>query len=161
MIVIVDKVYVMIVMVDMIEFGMYLNVVGGDCFGKIEFEVGVLYVGCVFVEFELQLCIEGEIQQMLVDFFVIELWCVLQCEMIGCECVDEVMVFDLVGFVFEDYLVLCYLYVFVQQYNVGVEIVLILLVVDLKNLFVLIDDLVVIVYGYVVFVIEVVVVFVC
>lgn len=43
----------------------------------------------------------------------------------------------------------------------GVEIVLILLVVDLKNLFVLIDDLVVIVYGYVVFVIEVVVVFVC
>lgn len=53
MIVIVDKVYVMIVMVDMIEFGMYLNVVGGDCFGKIEFEVGVLYVGCVFVEFEL------------------------------------------------------------------------------------------------------------
>ncbi|WP_071333116.1 ornithine cyclodeaminase [Burkholderia contaminans] len=135
-----DKAYATIVTADMIEPGMHLNAVGGDCPGKTELEAGVLQAGRVFVEFEPQSRIEGEIQQMPADFPVTELWRVLQGETTGRERADEVTVFDSVGFALEDYSALRYLYALAQQHNAGVEIALIPPAVDPKNLFALIDD---------------------
>lgn len=48
----------------MVEPGMHFNGVGGDCPGKTELAAGVLTQGKVFVEFEPQTRIEGDIQQM-------------------------------------------------------------------------------------------------
>ena len=62
---------------DMIEPGMHVNAVGGDCPGKTELHRGVLEAATVFVEYEPQTRIEGDIQQMPADFAVTEFWHVL------------------------------------------------------------------------------------
>ncbi|RQS24319.1 ornithine cyclodeaminase [Burkholderia sp. Bp8998] len=154
-----DKAYATIVTADMIEPGMHLNAVGGDCPGKTELEAGVLQAGRVFVEFEPQSRIEGEIQQMPADFPVTELWRVLQGETTGRARADEVTVFDSVGFALEDYSALRYLYALAQQHNAGVEIALIPPAVDPKNLFALIDDPAAIAQGHAAFVTEAVAAF--
>lgn len=154
-----DKAYATIVTADMIKPGMHLNAVGGDCPGKTELEAGVLHAGRVFVEFEPQSRIEGEIQQMPADFPVTELWRVLQRETAGRERADEITVFDSVGFALEDYSALRYLYALAQQHNAGVEIALIPPAVDPKNLFALIDDPAAIAQGHAAYVTEAVAAF--
>ena len=72
-----DKACATILTRDMIEPGMHLNAVGGDCPGKTELHADVLRMGRVFVEYELQTRIEGDIQQMPADFPVAEFWRVL------------------------------------------------------------------------------------
>lgn len=62
---------------EMIEPGMHVDAVGGDCPGKTELHRGVPEAAAVFVEFELQTRIEGSIQQMPADFPVTESWRVL------------------------------------------------------------------------------------
>ena len=57
----------------------------------------------VFVEFEPQTRIEGEIQQMPADFPVTELWQVLRGAASGRRNAAEVTVFDSVGFALEDF----------------------------------------------------------
>jgi hypothetical protein len=56
---------------------MHINGVGGDCPGKTELHPGVLRGAKVFVEYEPQSRIEGDLQQMPADFAVTELWQVL------------------------------------------------------------------------------------
>jgi ornithine cyclodeaminase len=135
-----DKAYATIVTPDMIEPGMHLNAVGGDCPGKTELHADVLRMGPVFVEFEPQSRIEGDIQQMPADFPVTELWRVLRGEAAGRTDAAQVTVFDSVGFALEDFSALRHLYALAQQHNAGVEIALIPPAVDPKNLFALIDD---------------------
>ncbi len=72
-----DKTRAAILRPAMIEPGMHINAVGGDCPGKTELHRGVLEMGSVFVEFEPQSRIEGEIQQLPADFAVTEFWQVL------------------------------------------------------------------------------------
>ena len=59
----------------MITRGMHINAVGGDCPGKTELHGDVLRMKNlrVFVEYEPQSRIEGEIQQMPADYPVTEL----------------------------------------------------------------------------------------
>ncbi|KWO52295.1 ornithine cyclodeaminase [Burkholderia ubonensis] len=135
-----DKAYATIITPDMIEAGMHLNAVGGDCPGKTELHADVLRAGRVFVEFEPQSRIEGDIQQLPADFPVTELWRVLQGEATGRDSADQITVFDSVGFALEDYSALRYLHALAQQHDAGVEIALIPPAVDPKNLFALIDD---------------------
>ena len=59
---------------ELIEPGMHLNAVGGDCPGKTELHAQILERAQVFVEYEPQSRVEGEIQQMPADFAVTELW---------------------------------------------------------------------------------------
>lgn len=134
-----DKAYATIITADMIEPGMHLNAVGGDCPGKTELQADVLRAGRVFVEFEPQSRIEGEIQQLPPDFPVTELWHVLNGETSGRDSADQITVFDSVGFALEDYSALRYLHTLARQHNVGVDISLIPPAVDPKNLFGLID----------------------
>ena len=98
-----DKTNATIVTPDMIEPGMHLNGVGGDCPGKTEMHADVVARSSVFVEFEPQSRIEGELQQMPADFAVTEFWRVLAGDAPGRRSADEVTLFDSVGFALEDY----------------------------------------------------------
>ena len=103
-----DKAYATIITPDMLEPGMHLNAVGGDCPGKTELHADVLRNARVFVEYEPQTRIEGDIQQLPADFPVVDLWRVLRGETEGRQSDSQVTVFDSVGFALEDYTVLRY-----------------------------------------------------
>jgi ornithine cyclodeaminase len=98
-----DKRNATIVTPDMIEPGMHVNAVGGDCPGKTELHPGVLERAQVFVEYEPQSRIEGDVQQMPADFPVTELWSLLCSRAPGRRDEATVTVFDSVGFALEDY----------------------------------------------------------
>ena len=82
---------------------MHINGVGGDCPGKTELATDVVEMSSVFVEFEPQSRIEGEVQQMPAGFPVTELWRVLTVQAAGRRNAAEVTLFDSVGFALEDY----------------------------------------------------------
>ena len=103
-----DKRNATILTPEMIEPGMHLNAVGGDCPGKTELHPNILRRpgapdARVVVEFEPQSRIEGEIQQMPADFAVTEFTRVLRGEAPGRASDEEVTVFDSVGFALEDF----------------------------------------------------------
>jgi ornithine cyclodeaminase len=100
-----DKRNATILTPEMIEPGMHLNAVGGDCPGKTELHPDILRRpdARVVVEFEPQSRIEGEIQQMPADFAVTEFTQVLRGEAPGRTRDAEVTVFDSVGFALEDF----------------------------------------------------------
>jgi ornithine cyclodeaminase len=130
-----DKAYATIITPDMIEPGMHLNAVGGDCPGKTELHADVLNMSRVIVEYEPQTRIEGEIQQLAADSPVIELWRVLRGEIAGRENAQQVTVFDSVGFALEDYSALRYLHELARTHKVGIEVALIPPAPDPKDLF--------------------------
>jgi len=107
-----DKRNAVILTPEMIQPGMHLNAVGGDCPGKTELHADILLRkdARVVVEFEPQSRIEGEIQQMPEDFKVAEFADVLKGDAQGRASVDEVTIFDSVGFALEDYSALRYLH---------------------------------------------------
>lgn len=87
----------------MLAPGMHINAVGGDCPGKTELTAAVLKRSSVFVEYEPQTRIEGELQQMPPDFPVTELWEVIAGHAQGRTSHRQVTLFDSVGFALEDY----------------------------------------------------------
>jgi ornithine cyclodeaminase len=93
---------------DMLEPGMHINAIGGDCPGKTELHPDVLRIGTVFVEYPPQTRIEGDIQQLEPDFPVTELWQVLAGTAAGRRFRDDITVFDSVGFAIEDFSALRY-----------------------------------------------------
>lgn len=130
-----DKAYATIITPDMIEPGMHINGVGGDCPGKTELHADVLRMSKVFVEFEPQSRIEGDIQQMPADFAVTELWQVFLKQQAGRDTAEQVTVFDSVGFALEDFSTLNYFYDLSKRYDLGQNIDLIPEFDDPKNLF--------------------------
>ena len=130
-----DKTCATILTPDLIEAGMHLNGVGGDCPGKTEMARGVLERASVFVEFEPQSRIEGELQQMPADFPVTELWQVLTGAAPGRRTRDEVTLFDSVGFALEDYSALRLLRDCADELGLGREAGLIPTLRDPKDLF--------------------------
>jgi len=100
-----DKRNATILTPEMIEPGMHLNAVGGDCPGKTELHGDILRRPDVrvVVEYEPQSRIEGEVQQMPADFPVIEFADVVQGRAHGRGSDAEVTVFDSVGFALEDF----------------------------------------------------------
>jgi ornithine cyclodeaminase len=130
-----DKAYATIVTPEMIEPGMHLNAVGGDCPGKTELHADVLRRAQVFVEYEPQTRIEGDIQQLGADFPVTELWRVLTGRAPGRERADQVTVFDSVGFALEDYSTLRYVHAQALERGLGSEVALVPHADDPKDLF--------------------------
>jgi ornithine cyclodeaminase len=104
-----DKNNATILTPDMVEPGMHINAVGGDCPGKTELDPDVMGAARVVVEYEPQTRIEGEIQQMAPDFPVVELWRVLAGLERGRDSSDQITVFDSVGFALEDFSTLRYI----------------------------------------------------
>jgi ornithine cyclodeaminase len=120
---------------DMIEPGMHINAVGGDSPGKTELHPDVLRLARVFVEYEAQTRVEGEIQQLPAGFPVHELWKVLVGDVPGRETADQVTVFDSVGFALEDYTALRYIHQLAIERGVGQQIALVPELDDPKDLF--------------------------
>lgn len=130
-----DKTNAIILDAGMIEPGMHINAVGGDCPGKTELAADILWRASTFVEFEPQSRIEGEIQQMPADYAVQPLWEVLAGKRIGRRTAEEITVFDSVGFALEDYASLRFLYDQAQARALGVSLELVPELADPKNLF--------------------------
>jgi len=145
-----DKRCATILTPDMMEPGMHLNAVGGDCPGKTELHADILLAKDtrIVVEFEPQARIEGEIQQLAEQgrgerrrgpdgngVTVIELADVLRGRQPGRADDREVTLFDSVGFALNDFSSLRYL----QRLNAaqpgGERIDLIPDVEDPKDLF--------------------------
>ena len=130
-----DKTSARIIMPDMLEPGMHINGVGGDCPGKTEMHPGVLNGASVFVEYEPQTRIEGDVQQMPIDFPVTELWRVLAGKAAGRTDDRQVTLFDSVGFALEDYSALRYMRDSARALGLGQPISLIPDVANPKDLF--------------------------
>jgi ornithine cyclodeaminase len=130
-----DKTNATIITPEMVEPGMHINGVGGDCPGKTELHRGVLEMGRVFCEFEPQSRIEGDMQQMPADFPVVEFWTVLAGQADGRQSRDQVTVFDSVGFALEDFAALVWLHETAQRLGLGRPIELVPQNEDPKNLF--------------------------
>jgi ornithine cyclodeaminase len=135
-----DKTNATIITPDMIEPGMHINGVGGDCPGKTEIHADVLRMGPVFCEFEPQSRIEGDMQQMPADFPVIELWTVLSGKVVGRSSPDQVTIFDSVGFALEDYSALRYMRDVAIELGMSETLSLIPAMENPKNLFGFIGD---------------------
>jgi ornithine cyclodeaminase len=106
-----DKRSATILTPDMIEPGMHLNAVGGDCPGKTELHTDILRGKNVriVVEYEPQARIEGEIQQLDASTPVTEFADVVRGRLPGRVNDSEVTLFDSVGFALNDFSSLRYL----------------------------------------------------
>jgi len=103
-----DKTRAQVLTANLVAPGVHLNAIGGDCPGKTELHPDIVGAAAVFTEYTPQTRIEGEIQQMPADFPVTELWQVLSGKAAGRRSVDEVTLFDSVGFAIEDFSALRY-----------------------------------------------------
>jgi ornithine cyclodeaminase len=130
-----DKQLATIITPEMVEPGMHFNAVGGDCPGKTELHADVLRRGAVFVEYEPQTRIEGDLQQMPADFAVTELWRVLALQAAGRTSVEQVTVFDSVGFALEDFSALHFLHDAALELGIGQRLPLVPHPADPKDLF--------------------------
>ncbi|UQB80258.1 ornithine cyclodeaminase [Pseudomonas shirazica] len=130
-----DKTCATILTPEMIEPGMHLNAVGGDCPGKTELHRAIVERARVIVEYEPQSRVEGEIQQMPADSPVTEFWCVVAGEAKGRERTEQVTLFDSVGFALEDYSALRYVLDTAQALGIGTDIGLVPVLEDPKDLY--------------------------
>lgn len=130
-----DKCNATILTPAMIEPGMHLNAVGGDCPGKTELHPGVLERAQVFVEYEPQSRVEGDVQQMPADFPVTELWELLTGRRGGRRDATAVTVFDSVGFALEDYTALRIVAQLARGLGLGQPLALVPDLTDPKDLF--------------------------
>jgi len=133
-----DKCNALILTPEMIEPGMHLNAVGGDCPGKTELHVDILRRpdARIVVEFEAQARIEGEIQQLDASEPVTELADVLGAKRAGRGTDREVTIFDSVGFALNDFSSLRYLHrLNIEQRGSLNDIDLVPILDDPKDLF--------------------------
>jgi ornithine cyclodeaminase len=133
-----DKCNAVILEPQMIEPGMHLNAVGGDCPGKTELHADILLRADsrVIVEYEPQSRIEGEIQQLAADFPVTEFATIVRGERPGRMSASDVTIFDSVGFALEDYSSLRFLHALLaEQRGARTQIDLVPRLADPKNLF--------------------------
>ncbi|HWT14633.1 MAG TPA: ornithine cyclodeaminase [Patescibacteria group bacterium] len=130
-----DKTNATILTPDLVAPGMHINGVGGDCPGKTELHADVLARASVFVEYEPQTRIEGDLQQMPADFAVTEFWRVLSGESAGRAMDGEITVFDSVGFALEDYSALRLLRDLAAELKLGAPVGLIPNLADPKDLY--------------------------
>jgi ornithine cyclodeaminase len=134
-----DKAYATILSGQQVLPGMHVNAVGGDCPGKTELAADVLRKSSVFVEYEPQTRIEGDLQQMPADFQVTEFWRVLRGEAAGRTSAAQITVFDSVGFALEDYSALRYMRALAAAAGKLERLELIPELADPKNLFALLQ----------------------
>ncbi|VVN65682.1 Ornithine cyclodeaminase [Pseudomonas fluorescens] len=135
-----DKSYATILTPDLIEPGMHINAVGGDCPGKTELHADILRNARVIVEFEPQTRIEGDIQQLEAGFPVVEFFRIAQGDVPGRESDTQVTVFDSVGFALEDFSSLRYVHDLAREHAIGERIHLVPTPDNIKNLYQLLDQ---------------------
>lgn len=130
-----DKRNAIVITPDMVEPGVHINGVGGDCPGKTELDSEVLHMGNVYVEFEPQSRIEGEIQHMDKDFKVTEICNVIKTGKPIDRKPGEITIFDSVGFALEDFSMLRLMYDIAKEENIGEPQILVPKLENPKDLF--------------------------
>lgn len=120
---------------EMVKPGMHINAIGGDCPGKTELDVAILYRSKIFIEYFDQTYVEGEIQQLEPDHEVTELWEVVTGSKTGRDSAEQITIFDSVGFAIEDFVALRYLDDAVKGTEFCTSIELLTAMDDPKNLF--------------------------
>ena len=130
-----SKTVAAILVPEVVEPGMHLNAIGGDCPGKTELHPDVLKMGRVVVEFAGQARIEGDIQQMPPDFPVTELWEVLTGAKPGRKTDADVTIFDSVGFSLEDFSTLALTYDLANTHCIGRDLDLVPASGDVDDLY--------------------------
>jgi ornithine cyclodeaminase len=130
-----DKAYATILTPDMVEPGMHVNAVGGDCPGKTELHADILRNSRVVVEYEPQTRVEGDIQQLASGSPVVEFHSIVSGKETGRESETQVTVFDSVGFALEDFSALRYLNAVARERKIGIELNLIPSPGDPKDLY--------------------------
>lgn len=130
-----DKTWATILTPDMVSPGTHINAVGGDCPGKTELHVDLLRAAKIFVEYEPQTRIEGDIQQLPDDHPVYDLWRVLDEQEVGRDSDQQITIFDSVGFALEDFSALRFVQQLAKQFDEGVEIALVPELSNPKDLF--------------------------
>ena len=137
------KGYVKVVEDSWVKPGMHINALGGDCPGKTELDVNILYRGKIVVEYTPQTKIEGDIQLLTNDeadkLVYAELWELISGKKPGRSSDNEITVFDSVGFSVEDYSVLRLINDLTDKYKVGHKMDLIPQITNPKNLFSVLD----------------------
>jgi ornithine cyclodeaminase len=114
---------------------MHINGIGGDCPGKTELHADVLRGGKIFVEYEPQTRVEGDIQQLDPEHPVHALWEVIAGLSAGRESSDQITIFDSVGFALEDFSALRYVHRLAVELNEGEDIQLVPTLDNPKDLF--------------------------
>lgn len=130
-----EHIHAQVLQADMLEPGMHINAVGGDCPGKTELDPEILRLGPVFIEYEPQTRVEGELQNMPEDFAVTPFWKVLSGALPGRTSAQQITIFDSVGFALEDYSALRYMRDQAQNLGYGTTIGLVPELTDPKNVF--------------------------
>ena len=104
-----DKKQATILTDNMIGAGVHINAIGGDSPGKTELYRDILLRSAIFVEYAPQTRIEGEIQQLDLNYPVTELWQVIAGRAPGRVDERQITLFDGVGFAIEDFSALRYI----------------------------------------------------
>jgi ornithine cyclodeaminase len=119
----------------LMESGVHINAIGGDCPGKTELDPVLMERGEIFVEFLPQTRIEGEIQSLGSRAQATELWQVIAGHNPGRTDKEQITIFDSVGFAIEDYSTLRYAYDKARALGIGSDMALIPMPPDPKDLF--------------------------
>lgn len=132
------KLHAIVIKNEWVKPGVHINGLGGDCPGKTELEKSILFRGKVVVEYTEQSMIEGEIQQLtpaeVKEVMHAELWEIINGSKRGRETVDEITVFDSVGFAVEDFSVLRLTHDLANRYGIGHDVDMVPPIKDPKNL---------------------------
>ena len=132
-----DKTRAALLSSDTVSPGTHINAIGGDCPGKSEIGMDLLLRSSIFIEFEPQTRIEGEIQYLAPEHPVTELWQVIIGKEPGRTSETQITLFDSVGFALEDFSVLRLLHDLSLETGIGDDIDLIAHPKDPKDLFAL------------------------
>lgn len=135
-----DKKNATILSADMVSAGVHINAIGGDCSGKTELAADLLRRAEVFVEYEPQTRIEGDIQQLPDSFEVTEMHEVIKGRKSGRQEPQQITIFDGVGFAIEDFSALRYMYNMVHTLGRAKSIDLFSRPADPRDLFALIAE---------------------
>jgi ornithine cyclodeaminase len=132
------KKHVDVIKTGWIKPGVHINGLGGDCPGKTELELDILFRSRVVVEYLDQSIIEGEIQRLSkaeADKYVFcELHSLIDGSKPGRDSDQDITVFDSVGIALEDYSVLRQTFELCNKYNIGDELDITTSIDDPKNL---------------------------
>lgn len=133
------KAHTAVITPPLVALGMHLNAIGGDCPGKTELHPDVLRAARVFVEYEPQTRVEGDIQLLPPHAPVTELWEVLAGRRPGRTGPGDVTVFDSVGFALEDFSALRWLDAQARDLGIGRDLPLVPDLADPRDLFGLLE----------------------
>ncbi|MEY8765840.1 MULTISPECIES: ornithine cyclodeaminase [Francisella] len=133
------KLHAIVIENDWVKEGAHISGLGGDCPGKTELDMDILFRGKVVVEYKEQSMIEGEIQnlspQEVEQVLHAEVWEILTGKKKGRENDKEITIYDSVGFAVEDFSALRLTLDLAEKYDIGSQMDMVPPIKDPKNLF--------------------------